>query len=168
MSPEFSVCGRESPQSCWSQIIDWRKQQPAWSHFTSGFSWWEERAFFCEEFWTFSAPKTKFWTYLFRFLRLMVKDEALFNAHISHIKKGITEIQHFFPTGISSLLQTIRFPKKTKKMVGFIQRSSDPSQPDRVLDKKNSKIPMFFYVFIIFIITKFGENFEDKIDICFF
>ena len=27
---------------------------------------------------------------------------------------------------------------------------------------------MFFYVFIIYIITKFGENFEDKIDICFF
>ena len=30
---------------------------------------------------------------------------------------------------------------------------------------KNSKK---IYVFIIFIITKFGENFEDKIDICFF
>jgi len=53
-------------------------------------------------------------------------------------------------------------------MVGFIQRSSDPSQPGRALDKKNSKITQFFYVFIIFIITKFGENFEDKIDICFF
>ena len=53
-------------------------------------------------------------------------------------------------------------------MVGFIQRSSDPSQPGRALDKKKSKIPIFFYVFIIFIITKFGENFEDKIDICFF
>jgi len=26
----------------------------------------------------------------------------------------------------------------------------------------------FFYVFIMFIITKFGENFEEKIDICFF
>ena len=26
----------------------------------------------------------------------------------------------------------------------------------------------FFYVFIIFNITKFGENFEEKIDICFF
>ena len=30
-----------------------------------------------------------------------------------------------------------------KKMVGFIQRSSDPSQPGRALDKKN---PQFFYV----------------------
>ena len=30
--------------------------------------------------------------------------------------------------------------------------------------KKN----IFFYVFIMFIITKFGENFEEKIDICFF
>ena len=52
-------------------------------------------------------------------------------------------------------------------MVGFIQRSSDPSQPGRALDKKKSKITQFFYVFIIFIITKFGENFEEKIDICF-
>ena len=26
----------------------------------------------------------------------------------------------------------------------------------------------FFYVFIMFIITKFGENFEEKIDICYF
>jgi len=58
--------------------------------------------------------------------------------------------------------------KKKKKMVGFIQRSSDPSQPGRALDKKNSKITIFFYVFIIFIITKFGENFEEKNDICFF
>ena len=43
--------------------------------------------------------------------------------------------------------------------VGFIQSSSDPSQIQKL---------HFFYVFIIFIITKFGENFEDKIDICFF
>ena len=26
----------------------------------------------------------------------------------------------------------------------------------------------FFYVFIMFIITKFGENFEETIDICLF
>ena len=26
----------------------------------------------------------------------------------------------------------------------------------------------YLYVFIMFIITKFGENFEEKIDICFF
>ena len=51
-------------------------------------------------------------------------------------------------------------------MVGFIQHSSDPSQPGRALD--NKKFPFFLYVFIIFIITKFGENFEEKIDICFF
>ena len=36
------------------------------------------------------------------------------------------------------------------------------------LDKKIQKLHNFFYVFIIFIITKFGENFEDKIDVCFF
>ena len=35
------------------------------------------------------------------------------------------------------------FKKKIKKMVGFIQRSSDPSQPGRALDKKNSKITQF-------------------------
>ena len=58
--------------------------------------------------------------------------------------------------------------KKTKKILGFIRRSSDPSQPGIALDKKKSKIPQLFYVFIIFINTKFGENFEDKIDICFF
>ena len=27
---------------------------------------------------------------------------------------------------------------------------------------------IFFYVFIMFIITKVGENFEEKIDICLF
>ena len=32
----------------------------------------------------------------------------------------------------------------------------------------NSKIQKKNYVFIIFIITKFGENVEDKIDICLF
>ena len=53
-------------------------------------------------------------------------------------------------------------------MVGFIQHSFDPSQPDRALNKKKSKIQKKNYVFTIFIITKFGENFDDKIDICFF
>ena len=53
-------------------------------------------------------------------------------------------------------------------MVGFIQCSFDPNQPGKALDNKNSKIPIFFYFFIIFMITKFGENFEDKIDIFFF
>ena len=33
-------------------------------------------------------------------------------------------------------------------MVGFIQRSSDPTHPGRALDKKNSKITQFLYVFI--------------------
>ena len=49
-------------------------------------------------------------------------------------------------------------------MVGLIQRSSDPSQPGRAMDKKNQK----FHNFYMFIITKFGKNFEEKIDICFF
>ena len=34
--------------------------------------------------------------------------------------------------------------------------------------KKNKKFKNCVYVFTIFIITKFGENFEEKIDICFF
>ena len=34
--------------------------------------------------------------------------------------------------------------------------------------KKHFFSTIFFYVFIMFIITKFGENFEEKIDICFF
>ena len=41
------------------------------------------------------------------------------------------------------------------------------SQAERWI-KKIQKLHNFCYVFIIFIITKFGENFEDKIDICFF
>ena len=41
------------------------------------------------------------------------------------------------------LLTKGRFQKKLK-MVGFIQRSSDPSQPGRALDKKNSKFTHFF------------------------
>ena len=34
--------------------------------------------------------------------------------------------------------------KKKQKMVGFIQRSSDPSQPGRALDKKNQKLHNLF------------------------
>ena len=34
--------------------------------------------------------------------------------------------------------------------------------------EKNIFFQQFFFVFIMFIIAKFGENFEDKIDICFF
>ena len=35
--------------------------------------------------------------------------------------------------------------KNKKKMVGFIQRSSDPSQPGRAFDKKKSKIMQLFF-----------------------
>ena len=41
------------------------------------------------------------------------------------------------------------------------------SQAERWI-KKILKFHNFFYVFIIFIITKFGENFEEKIDNCLF
>ena len=60
------------------------------------------------------------------------------------------------------------FKKKGGEMVGFIQRSSDPSQPGRTMDKQIQKFLNFMYVFIIFIITKLGENFEEKFYICFF
>ena len=36
------------------------------------------------------------------------------------------------------------------------------------MDKKIRKFKKNNYIFIIFIITKFDENFEEKIDICFF
>ena len=59
--------------------------------------------------------------------------------------------------------------KKIKNKNGWIYPMlSDPSQPGKALDKKNRKFHNLFYVFIIFIITNFGENFEEKIDICFF
>ena len=45
-------------------------------------------------------------------------------------------------------------------------RMTPASQAERWI--KKSKFHNFCYVFIIFIITKFGEKFEDKIDICFF
>ena len=35
------------------------------------------------------------------------------------------------------------------------------------MEKKHLSFTIFFYVSIIFIIPKFGENFEDKIDLCF-
>ena len=41
------------------------------------------------------------------------------------------------------------------------------SQAERWI-KKIKKLQKKIYVSIIFIITKFGENFEEKIDICFF
>ena len=62
----------------------------------------------------------------------------------------------------STIIDKGWFQTKNKKMVGFIQRSSDPSQPGRALDKKNQKLHNFFYVCIIFILAKFGENFEEE------
>ena len=42
-----------------------------------------------------------------------------------------------------------------------------PPPPTPLLWKKTFFSAIFLYVFIMFIITIFGENFEDKIDICF-
>ena len=41
------------------------------------------------------------------------------------------------------------------------------SQAERWINKVQ-QFQKKFDVFIIFVITKFGENFEEKIDICFF
>ena len=58
--------------------------------------------------------------------------------------------------------------KKKKKWLDLSNAHLTPaSQAERWI-KKIQKLYNFFYVFIIFIITKFGENFEEKIDICFF
>ena len=43
-----------------------------------------------------------------------------------------------------------------------------PPPPHPPSMEKNIFFPQFFYVFIMFITTKFGKNFEEKIDICFF
>ena len=57
-------------------------------------------------------------------------------------------------------------------MFGFIQRSSDPSQPGRALDKKNSKIPQFFVISLLSLYSPnlartsfkmfFGEKWKSK------
>ena len=49
----------------------------------------------------------------------------------------------------------------------FSIQFSTPLPPPST-EKKPFFFHNFFYVFIMFIITKFGENFEEKIDICFF
>ena len=57
------------------------------------------------------------------------------------------------------------FDGKKIKNFGIFPPNFPPPPPLRW--KKNIFFPIFFYVFIMFIITKFGENFEEKIDICF-
>ena len=53
-------------------------------------------------------------------------------------------------------------------MVGFIQRSSDPSQPGRALDKKNLKITQFFLCLYYLYNHQIWRELWRKIDICFF
>ena len=55
-----------------------------------------------------------------------------------------------------------------KKWLNLFNAHLTPtSQAERWITKIQ-KFYNLFYAFIIFIITKFGENFEEKIDICFF
>ena len=56
--------------------------------------------------------------------------------------------------------------KKNIKSYGIFHPNFTPHPPSM---EKNINFPhFFFYVFIMFVITKFDENFEEKIDICFF
>ena len=61
-----------------------------------------------------------------------------------------------------------RFQKKNKKKWLDLSNAhlTPASQAERWI--KKIQIPIFLYVFIIFIITKFDENFEEKIDFCLF
>ena len=57
------------------------------------------------------------------------------------------------------------FNKKNIKSFGIFHPNFNPPPPSM---KKNTFFSHnFFFVFTMFIITKFGENFEEKIDICF-
>ena len=56
--------------------------------------------------------------------------------------------------------------KKTLKVMEFSIQILPPPHPPS-MEKKHFFSTIFFYVFIMFIITKFGENFEEKMDICF-
>ena len=58
------------------------------------------------------------------------------------------------------------FNKKNIKSCGIFHLNFTPTHHPST--EKNIFFPQFFYVFIMFIITKFGDNFEEKIDICFF
>ena len=57
------------------------------------------------------------------------------------------------------------FNKKNIKSYGIFHPKITPPPFD---GKKTFFFHNFLYVFIMFIITKFGENFEEQIDICFF
>ena len=56
---------------------------------------------------------------------------------------------------------------KNIKSYGIFHPNFTPP-PTPLRWKKTFFSTIFFYVFIMFIITKFGENFEEKIDIYFF
>ena len=59
------------------------------------------------------------------------------------------------------------FNKKTLKVMEFSIQILPPPPPP--FDGKQTFFShILFYVYIMFIITKFGENFEEQIYICFF
>ena len=68
-----------------------------------------------------------------------------------------------YPTGNLGKVST---KQKTLKVMEFSIQILPP--PPSFDGRRNKDSIIFFYVFIMFIITKFGENFEEKINICFF
>ena len=58
--------------------------------------------------------------------------------------------------------------KINKKWMDLSNAHLTPASQAEQWIKKIQKFKKQIYFFIIFIITKFGENFEEKIDICFF
>ena len=59
------------------------------------------------------------------------------------------------------------FNKKNIKSYGIFHPNFTPPPPP-FDEKKPFFSTIFCYVFIMFVITKFGENFEEKMDIFFF
>ena len=79
-------------------------------------------------------------------------------------KGGLRPIVNLF---IISFLGKVSI-KKTLKVMEFSIKILPLPAPPPFYEKKKKISTIFLYVFIMFIITKFGENFEDKIQICFF
>ena len=71
-------------------------------------------------------------------------------------------------TYLTKILIREGFKKNFKKWLDLSNAHLTPASQAERLIKKIQKLHNLFYVFIISIINKFGENFEDKIDICFF
>ena len=86
-----------------------------------------------------------------------------------YLRKGSQEISENvkYANNLVSSLGKVSI-KKTLKLMEFPSTFCPPPLPPPFDGKKTFFSHNFCYVFIMFIITKFCENFKDKIDICFF